>query len=182
MNARIILPLILMTLLAACGGARKSSQKELLRSAKVSGHVMGDYDGDLEDLLLVASDLPAGWSFSTGLNCPSNQVRLMYEKTEMFSALQKPVKKEYQTVAGPGGETGSILYMEFPNEVAPAESEFMAGMLWGAAKKTTGPSAEHPEDYLAVSRVMVIWCLMPGNEVKKISQYKIRAQIDAREE
>jgi len=179
MSTRLLTPLLLLALLASCGGAKKSSEQELLRSAKVSGHVMGDFDGTIDDLKLDEGDLPTGWSFGTGLNCASNQVRLMYEKHEMFSALQQPREHDYQTVTGPAGESGSILYFQYPNDVSGAESGFVAGMLWGAAKKTTGPSTEHPEDYLTVSSTLVIWCLPPGNEVKKISQYKIRAQIDA---
>lgn len=179
MIARILLPLLLLALLSSCGGGKKLEGQELLRSAKVSGHVMGDFDGTIDDLKLDDGDLPEGWGFTVELSCPSNQVRLMYERSEMFSALQRPVAKQYQTLLGPNGEKGSILYFQYPNDVSGAESGFVAGMLWGAAKKTTGPSAEHPEDYLAVSKTLVIWCLPPGHEVKKISQFKIRSQIDA---
>jgi hypothetical protein len=178
MSRRIFIPLLLSALLAACGGVRKSSQQELLRSAKVSGHVMGDFDGEISDLKLEQSDLPAGWTFANDLDCPSNQVRLMYEKHDLFTQLQQPVQHDFQTVVGPNGEKGSILYFKYPNEVTETESGFVAGMLWGAAKRNTGPSAEHPEDYLCVSNFLVIWCLPPGNEVKTISQYKIRKQID----
>jgi hypothetical protein len=165
---------------AGCGGGKSStmSQDERLKAAKLSGPVMGNYEGTIEDLKLVQSDLPTGYSFTDKLTCPQSQVKLMYERPEMFSALPKIAAKDFQTVRGANGEEGSILYIQFETTISDGQSGFIGGMIWGTSKRVKGPSDEHPEDYLTVSKTLVIWCLKSDNPVKKISQDKVRLTID----
>ncbi len=173
----IILAILTFT---GCGGGKSASmsQEDRLKAAKFSGPVMGNYEGPIENLKLVASDLPTGYTFTDKLTCPQTQVKLMYERPEMFSAIPKIAAKDFQTVRGANGEEGSILYIQFETTITETQSGFIGGMIWGTSKRVKGPSDEHPEDYLTVSKTLVIWCVKSDNPIKKISQDKVRLTID----
>lgn len=166
------LPLLAALLLASCGGPKMTEDQ--LRSAKVSGLVMGKFEGDMEDVKLSESELPPGYTFIPDLVTIQTATQKLWDG--LFSAQLPPIKqKSYQTVQTGTGAKGSILYMEFTQPLNDTHDGFVAGILWGDARR---PMRDGKEDYLIVSNKLVIWCLLPGDPAKTASQRKIRMAID----
>jgi|GEM_PF-6319431 len=167
-----VLPILVAFAISACGGPKMT--EEQLRSAKVSGLVMGRFEGDMAEVKLEESELPPGYKFIPDLVTIQPSTQRLWDGT--FGAQLPPVKQKFfQTVQTATGAKGSILYMEFTQNLTDAHDGFISGMLWGDARR---PMKEGREDYLMVSNKLVVWCLLPGDPAKTASQRKIRLAID----
>ena len=68
------------------------------------------------------------------------------------------------------GDSGSIMYFEFEHRFKG--DSFLQGLLWGKDKE---PTKEHPEEYLATGKFLIIWSFHPDSTIKEKSEAKIDA-------
>jgi hypothetical protein len=126
----------------------------------------------IDSLKITEKDLPKDYSFTQDSKCISIQACTFYDMTDTYAALIGKVKnKLVQNFKSPK-DSGSIMYFEYEDEFQGAG--FVQGLLWGEDKKT---SAEHPEEYYAKGKILVIWSFTKTSPLKMISKDKVKKKL-----
>lgn len=124
----------------------------------------------IADLKLKTKEIPKTYTLSDGQICVTNQACNFYTDIETYSNIVGTVKsKEIQSFKSKG-DRGSIMYFEF--EHVFKGDRFLQGLLWG---KDGQPTDEHPEEYLAKGKFLIIWSFHPDSPIKEKSEAKIEA-------
>jgi hypothetical protein len=124
----------------------------------------------IADLKLKTKEIPKTYILSDGQICVTNQACNFYTDIATYSNIVGTVKsKEIQSFRSKT-DSGSIMYFEFENRFKG--DTFLQGLLWGKDKE---PTDEHPEEYLAKGKFLIIWSFHPDSTVKEKSEAKIEA-------
>jgi hypothetical protein len=124
----------------------------------------------IADLKLKGKQIPKGYTLSDGHICVSPQACNFYNDIGTYASFVGTVKsKEIQSFKSKG-DSGSIMYFEFDHRFKG--DSFLQGLLWGKDKE---PTKEHPEEYLATGKFLIIWSLHSDSLLKEISEEKINA-------
>lgn len=126
----------------------------------------------ITDLKLKPKEIPKTYTLSDGNICVTPQACTFYNDIETYSNIVGTVKSK--TIQGFKSKTdrGSILYFEF--EHVFKGDRFLQGLLWG---KEGQPTKEHPEEYLAKGKFLVIWSLHSDSPLKEKSETKIETLL-----
>ncbi|MBF4466202.1 hypothetical protein [Flavobacterium sp. LC2016-12] len=124
----------------------------------------------IADLKLKPKEIPKSYFLSDGQICVTNQACNFYTDITTYSNIIGVVKsKEIQSFKSKA-DSGSIMYIEFENRFKG--DKFLQGLLWG---KDGQPTDEHPEEYLAKGKFLIIWSFHPDSTIKEKSEAKIDA-------
>lgn len=124
----------------------------------------------IADLKLKAKEIPKSYALSDGNICITPQACTFYNDVETYANIVGIVKSKSIQSFKSKGDRGSIMYFEF--EHVFKGDRFLQGLLWG---KNGQPSDEHPEEYLAKGKFLIIWSFRPDSPVKEKSEDKIDA-------
>ena len=128
----------------------------------------------IADLKLKGKEIPKSYALSDGHICVSPQACNFYNDIATYASFVGTVKsKEIQSFKSKG-DSGSIMYFEFEHRFKG--DSFLQGLLWGKAKE---PTDEHPEEYLAIGKFLIIWSFHPDSPIKEKSETKIDAILPA---
>ena len=122
----------------------------------------------LADLKLKPKEIPKGYTPIDGQICITPQACNFYTDIETYSNIVGTVKNKAIQSFKNKGDRGSIMYFEF--EHVFKGDRFLQGLLWG---KDGQPTHEHPEEYLAKGKFLVIWSLHSDSPLKEKSETKI---------
>lgn len=126
----------------------------------------------IADLKLKTKEIPKTYIYSDGHNCVTPQACTFYNDIATYSNIVGVVKsKEIQSFKSKK-DSGSIMYFEFENRFKG--DRFLQGLLWG---KDGEPTNEHPEEYLAKGKFLIIWSFHPDSAIKEKSEAKIDALL-----
>lgn len=124
----------------------------------------------IADLKLKPKEIPKSYTLSDGHNCVSPEACTFYNDIATYSNIVGTVKsKEIQSFKSKT-DSGSIMYFEFENRFKG--DRFLQGLLW---RKDGQPTDEHPEEYLAKGKFLIIWSFHPDSVIKEKSEAKIEA-------
>ena len=124
----------------------------------------------LTDLKLKPKEIPKSYTLSDGNICITPQACTFYNDIETYANIVGTLKSKSIQSFKSKGDRGSIMYFEF--EHVFKGDRFLQGLLWG---KNGQPSDEHPEEYLAKGKFLIIWSFRPDSPVKEKSETKIDA-------
>ncbi|WP_343614214.1 hypothetical protein [Flavobacterium sp.] len=128
----------------------------------------------IADLKLKPKEIPkGGYMVSDGNICITPQACTFYNDIETYSNIVGTVKSKAIQSFKSKADRGSIMYFEF-DHVFKGE-RFLQGLLWG---KDGQPTAEHPEEYIAKGKFLVIWSLQPDSPLREKSETKIEAILE----
>lgn len=126
----------------------------------------------IADLKLKAKEIPKTYTPSDGHICISPQACNFYNDIATYASFVGTIKsKEIQSFKNKT-DSGSIMYFEFDHRFKG--DSFLQGLLWGKDKQ---PTDEHPEEYLAKGKFLIIWSFHPESPIKEKSEAKIEALI-----
>lgn len=126
----------------------------------------------IADLKLKPKEIPKGYTPIDGQICVTPQSCNFYTDIATYSNIVGVVKsKEIQSFKNKA-DRGSIMYFEFENRFKG--DRFLQGLLWG---KDGQPTDEHPEEYLAKGKFLIIWSFHPDSIIKEKSGAKIDALL-----
>ncbi|MCD0471750.1 hypothetical protein [Flavobacterium sp. JAS] len=126
----------------------------------------------IADLKLKGKEIPKTYTYSDGHNCITPQACTFYNDIATYSNFVGTVKsKEIQSFKSKK-DSGSIMYFEFENRFKG--DSFLQGLLWGKDKE---PTDEHPEEYLAKGKFLIIWSFHTDSAIKEKSEAKIDALL-----
>jgi hypothetical protein len=127
----------------------------------------------IADLKLKGKEIPKSYALSDGNICISPQACNFYNDIATYASFVGTVKsKEIQSFKSKG-DSGSIMYFEFDHRFKG--DSFLQGLLWGKAKE---PTKEHPEEYLATGKFLIIWNFHSDSPLKEKSETKIDAILN----
>jgi hypothetical protein len=116
----------------------------------------------LDSLKLKDSEVPEGFKLVKADHVKSIQAATLYDDPSTYAILIGDVtEKGMQSLEGPDGANGSILYFIFKD--AFKGKSFVEPLIWGE----DGPTDEHPEQILVKDNVMVIVSFDKGSDVAK---------------
>lgn len=126
---------------------------------------------NVEDIKLTDIDLPTGYSFSNELYCYSLQAQNLYNNPGFsdFLTSSQFSNKQFQGINGPNGDKGSILYIQYKEDLNSGAKSFLKGFIWGA----DSPSEEHPEEIFINGKNLIVWSFPKDSTIKYISQKKL---------
>jgi len=128
----------------------------------------------IADLKLKPKEIPkGGYIVSDGNVCITPQACTFYEDIATYSNIVGTVKSKSIQSFKSKADRGSIMYFEFDHVFKG--DRFLQGLLWGKAGE---PTAEHPEEYIAKGRFLVIWSLQPDSPLKEKSETKVEAILE----
>ncbi|NNV58048.1 hypothetical protein [Limnovirga soli] len=125
----------------------------------------------IDSLQLSEKEIPDGYTLTDENNCISIQACIFYDKPELYGMLIGKLKSKKIQNFDSKNDNGSIMYFEY--EDGFKGQGFLDGLLWGGDK----PTKEHPEDYYAVGKYLIIWSFKKGSLLKKVSMVKIKAMV-----
>lgn len=110
-------------------------------------------------LRLTAIELGDGASFTSENQTKGFQARVFYGNPSVHAPLIGEIaEKDIQSVAGPDGDEGSIMYFRFKNEFN--SQGYIEALMWGE----DGPTARHPELVIANNDMLVIISFKLGSK------------------
>lgn len=124
----------------------------------------------IDDLKLKPKEIPKGYTLSDGHICVSPQACTFYTDIETYSNMTGVLKSKAVQSFKNKTDSGSIMYFEFENRFKG--DRFLQGMLWG---KDGEPTDEHPEEYLAEGKFLIIWSFRSNSKIKEKSEAKVDA-------
>jgi len=128
----------------------------------------------LADLKLKPKEIPkGGYMVSDGNICITPQACTFYNDIETYSNIVGTIKSKAIQSFKSKADRGSIMYFEFDHVFKG--DRFLQGLLWGKAGE---PTPEHPEEYIAKGRFLVIWSLQPDSPLKEKSETKVEAILE----
>ena len=124
----------------------------------------------IADLKLKSKEIPKNYILSDGNNCVSIQACTFYNDIETYSNIVGKVKSKAIQSFKSKTDSGSVMYFEFEHTFKG--DRFLQGLLWG---KNGQPSDEHPEEYLAKGKFLIIWSFHPDSIIREKSEAKVDA-------
>lgn len=121
----------------------------------------------IDSLLLKDNEIPKNYSLTKENNCISIQACILYKNPEMYGVLIGKLKTKKIQNFDNEIDKGSIMYFEF--EDGFKGEGFLGGLLWGGDK----PTSEHPEEYYAKGKYLIVWSFKQGSIITKTSKDKI---------
>ncbi len=122
----------------------------------------------LADLKLKPKEIPKNYVLSDGNICITPQACTFYNDIETYSNIVGTVKSKAIQSFKNKADKGSIMYFEFDHVFKG--DRFLQGLLWG---KDGQPTDEHPEEYLAKGKFLIIWSFRPDSAIREKSEAKI---------
>ena len=126
----------------------------------------------IADLKLKGKEIPKTYILSDGNNCISPQACTFYNDIETYSNIVGKVKSKAIQSFKSKTDSGSVMYFEFEHTFKG--DRFLQGLLWG---KNGQPSDEHPEEYLAKGKFLIIWSFHPDSTIREKSEAKVDAVL-----
>jgi len=126
----------------------------------------------IADLKLKPKEIPKNYTVSDGNICITPQACTFYNDIETYSTIVGTIKSKAIQSFKSKTDKGSILYFEFEHTFKG--DRFLQGLLWG---KDGQPTDEHPEEYLAKGKFLIIWSFRPNSTIKEKSETKIEALL-----
>ncbi|WP_394773410.1 hypothetical protein [Flavobacterium sp.] len=126
----------------------------------------------IADLKLKPKEIPKTYTLNDGNICVTVQACNFYTDIETYSTIVGTVKNKAIQSFKSKTDRGSIMYFEFEHTFKG--DRFLQGLLWG---KDGQPTDEHPEEYLAKGKFLVIWSLRPESTIKEKSETKIETLL-----
>jgi len=126
----------------------------------------------IADLKLKSKEIPKTYILSDGNNCVSIQACTFYNDIETYSNIVGKVKSKAIQSFKSKTDSGSVMYFEFEHTFKG--DRFLQGLLWG---KNGQPSDEHPEEYLAKGKFLIIWSFHPDSTIREKSEAKVDAVL-----
>ena len=126
----------------------------------------------LTDLKLKPKEIPKGYISNDGNICVNPQACNFYNDIETYSNIVGTVKSKAIQSFKNKGDKGSIMYFEFDHVFKG--DRFLQGLLWG---KEGQPTPEHPEEYLAKGKFLIIWSLKADSPLKEKSENKVETLL-----
>ncbi|WET03850.1 hypothetical protein [Flavobacterium sp. YJ01] len=130
------------------------------------------FSQNLTDLKLKPKEIPKGYISNDGNICVTPQACNFYTDIETYSNIVGTVKSKAIQSFKNKGDKGSIMYFEF--EHVFKGDRFLQGLLWG---KDGQPTDEHPEEYLAKGKFLIIWSLKSDSPLKEKSENKVETLL-----
>jgi hypothetical protein len=124
----------------------------------------------IADLKLKPKEIPKGYTPIDGQICVTPQACNFYTDIETYSNIVGTLKSKAIQSYRNKADRGSIMYFEFEHTFKG--DRFLQGLLWG---KEGQPTDEHPEEYLAKGKFLIIWSFRPDSTIKEKSEAKIEA-------
>lgn len=124
----------------------------------------------LADLKLKPKEIPKTYTPNDGNICVTPAACNFYTDIETYSTIVGTLKSKAIQSFKSKTDRGSIMYFEFEHTFKG--DRFLQGLLWG---KDGQPTDEHPEEYLAKGKFLVIWSFRPDSFIKEKSETKIEA-------
>lgn len=131
---------------------------------------INSFSQTLADLKLKPKEIPKTYALSDGNICITPQACSFYNDIETYSNIVGVVKSKSIQSFKSKTDRGSILYFEFEHTFKG--DRFLQGLLWGKAGE---PTSEHPEEYLAEGKFLVIWSFKTNSAIRQKSEAKIEA-------
>ena len=128
----------------------------------------------IADLKLKSKEIPKSYFLSDGNNCVSAQACTFYNDIATYNNIVGTVKSKAIQSFKSKTDSGSIMYFEFENRFKG--DRFLQGLLWG---KEGQPSDEHPEEYVAKGKFLIIWSFHPDSTIREKSETKIDAILQS---
>lgn len=122
----------------------------------------------IADLKLKPKEIPKSYVLSDGNICITPQACTFYNDIETYSNIVGTVKSKAIQSFKNKADKGSIMYFEFDHVFKG--DRFLQGLLWG---KDGQPTDEHPEEYLAKGKFLIIWSFRPDSAIREKSEAKI---------
>ncbi len=126
----------------------------------------------IDDLKLKNKEIPKSYTFSDSDICITPQACTFYNDIATYSNIVGVVKSKAIQSFRSKTDRGSIMYFEFEHTFKG--DRFLQGLLWGKAGE---PTDEHPEEYLAKGKFLIIWSFKPDSTLKEKSEAKIEALL-----
>ncbi|MEO8535789.1 MAG: hypothetical protein ABI441_18680 [Flavobacterium sp.] len=126
----------------------------------------------IADLKLKPKEISKSYVVNQGNVCVSPQACTFYNDIETYSNIVGVLKSKQIQSFKSKPDSGSIMYFEF--EHVFKGDRLLQGMLWG---KDGQPTDEHPEEYLAKGKYLIIWSFHPDSPIKEKSEAKIEALL-----
>ncbi|MBZ4034347.1 hypothetical protein K6T82_06200 [Flavobacterium sp. 17A] len=133
---------------------------------------INSFSQTIADLKLKPKEVPKNYIPSDGNICITPQACSFYNDIETYSNIVGTVKSKAIQSFKSKTDRGSIMYFEFDHVFKG--DRFLQGLLWGKAGE---PTVEHPEEYLAKGKFLVIWSLKAESPLKEKSEAKIEALL-----
>jgi hypothetical protein len=125
----------------------------------------------IDSLKLSDKEIPEGYTLTQENNCISIQACTFFDNPVMYGALIGKLNGKQIQNFDSKRDKGSIMYFEFEDDFKG--EGFLGGLLWGSDK----PTKEHPEEYYAKGKFLVIWSFKKGSPVTITSKNKIKAVL-----
>ncbi|MFH6943300.1 hypothetical protein [Flavobacterium sp. FlaQc-50] len=126
----------------------------------------------IEDLKLKNKEIPKSYIVNQGNVCISPQACTFYNDIETYSNIVGKLKSKQIQSFKSKTDSGSIMYFEF--EQVFKGDRFLQGMLW---RKDGEPTEEHPEEYLAKGKFLIIWSFHSDSPIKEKSETKVETLL-----
>ena len=126
----------------------------------------------IADLKLKTKEIPKGYTLSDGHICITPQACNFYNDIGTFSNFVGTVKSKSIQSFKSKKDSGSIMYFEFDHTFKG--DKFLQGLLWG---KDGQPTDEHPEEYVAKGKFLIIWSLQADSPLKEKSETKVETLL-----
>jgi len=124
---------------------------------------------NIDSLQLTNKEFPENYSLTKDNNCISIQACTFYDNPGMYEMLIGKLKTKRIQNFDNKKDKGSIMYFEFEDEFKG--EGFLGGLLWGG----DNPTKEHPEEYYANGKFLIIWSFKKGSLITRTSKDKIMA-------
>jgi hypothetical protein len=126
----------------------------------------------MDSLKLVGKEIPENYALTAKNNCLSIQACMLYDNPEIYGTLIGKLKSKQVQNFDNKKDKGCIMYFEF--EDGFKGEGFLDGLLWGGDK----PTKEHPEEYYAKGKFLIIWSFKKGSLITKTSKDKITKMLE----
>ena len=126
---------------------------------------------NIDSLQLTEKQIPENYMLTKESNCISIQACTFYNNPGIYEMLIGKLKTKRVQNFDNKKDKGSIMYFEFEDEFKG--EGFLGGLLWGGNK----PTKEHPEEYYAKGKFLIIWSFKKGSLITKTSRDKIIATL-----
>ncbi|KRD06387.1 hypothetical protein ASE21_19675 [Flavobacterium sp. Root901] len=134
---------------------------------------INSFSQTIADLKLKPKEIPkGGYVASDGNICITPQACTFYNDIETYANIVGTVKSKAIQSFKNKADRGSIMYFEF--EHVFKGDRFLQGLLWG---KDGQPTDEHPEEYIAKGKFLIIWSFKPDSPIREKSEAKIEALL-----
>ena len=132
---------------------------------------------DLDRVVLNEKELPEGYQFTPVMLSQPGAYRVVkfYQNTlDYWPTFGKVDDKFYQSIAGPDGDCGTIMYFSFDRQLNGDAYRVLAKEFW----RTRVPSKYDSPEFFIGNNVVIIWCLPMESPMKKNAQEKLFALLN----